>query len=260
MKTYSILVVIFVLTLVQGDETEREVIDVEGAKKFLQDDQVTVKIVQELLNLNFNPEVKALMHMIFNQLLIVRWLFSHDEVELRAMPQFPQLEFDRIVNSLATSDEKSAFKLESSILTKEIADSINPVFSTNYSGGVLTLEDQIENLATVLPPEEMISPLRFGTVHTLVSEFLGTLMLSHSEAFSVFGEDKVSFSKEYWSNILRAYPAEDRTYLGKFNALFIILRFSLQTLAQVRLMRVETHPRLTNIEKKLDSVLSKLKG
>ena len=87
MKTYSILVVVFVLTLVQGDETEREVIDVEGAKKFLQDDQVTVKIVQELLNLNFNPEVKALMHMIFNQLLIVRWLFSHEKVELRAIPQ-----------------------------------------------------------------------------------------------------------------------------------------------------------------------------
>ena len=52
-----ILVVLFVLTLVQGEETEREVIDVEVAKKFHQDDQVTVKIVQELLNLNFNPEV-----------------------------------------------------------------------------------------------------------------------------------------------------------------------------------------------------------
>ena len=89
MRTNLILVVIFVLTLVQGEETEREVIDVEVAKKFLQDDQVTVKIVQELLNLNFNPEVKALMHMIFNQLLIVRWLFSHEKVELRAMPQFP---------------------------------------------------------------------------------------------------------------------------------------------------------------------------
>ena len=243
----------------KGDETEREVIDVEGAKKFLQNDQVTVKIVQELLNLNFNPEVKALMHMIFNQLLIVRWLFSHDEVELRAMPSFPQLEFDRIVNSLATSNEKSAFQLESNILTTEIADSINPAFSTNYSGGVLTLEGQIEDLATVLPDEEIISPLRLGTVHTLVSEFLGTLMLSQSEAFSVFGEDKVSFSKEYWANILRAYPAEDRTYLGNFNALFIILRFSLQTLAQVRLMRVETHPRLTVIERKLESVLNKLK-
>merc|ERR1711895_376031 len=196
------------------------------------------------------------MHMIFNQLLIVRWLFSHEKVELRAMPQ---LEFDRIVDSVATSDEKSAFQLESNILTTEIADSINPAFSTNYSGGVQTLEGQNEDLATVLPDEEIISPLRMGTVHTLVSEFLGTLMLSHSEAFSVFGEDKVSFSKEYWSNILRAYPAEDRTYLGNFNALFIILRLSLQTLAQVRLMRVETHPRLTVIERKLESVLNKLK-
>ena len=259
MRTYSILVVIFVLTLVQGNETEREVIDVEGAKKFLQDDQVTVKIVQELLNLNFNPEVKALMHMIFNQLLIVRWLFSHDKVELRAMPQFPQLEFGRILDSFATSDEKSAFQLESNILTTEIADFINPAFSTNYSGGVQTLEGQTEDLATVLPDEEIISPLRMGTVHTLVSEFLGTLMLSQSKVFSVFGEDKVSFSKEYWANILRAYPAEDRTYLGNFNALFIILRFSLQTLAQVRLMRVETHPRLTIIERKLESVLNKLK-
>ena len=57
MRTNLILVVLFVLTLVQGEETEREVIDVEVAKKFLQDDQVTVKIVQELLNLNFSPEV-----------------------------------------------------------------------------------------------------------------------------------------------------------------------------------------------------------
>lgn len=46
MRTNLILVVIFVLTLVQGEETEREVIDVEVAKKLLQDDQVTVKIVK----------------------------------------------------------------------------------------------------------------------------------------------------------------------------------------------------------------------
>ena len=73
MEIYSILVVIFVLTFVQGDETELGIIDAEGAKKFLQNDEVTVKIVQELLNLNFNSEVKAIMHMMFNHLLIVRW-------------------------------------------------------------------------------------------------------------------------------------------------------------------------------------------
>ena len=58
---------------------------------------------------------------------------------------------------------------------------------------------------------------------------------------------------------MRAYPAGDRKYLGNSNALFFILRLSLQTLAQVRLMRVETHPRLTVIERKLESVLNKLK-
>ena len=114
-------------------------------------------------------------------------------------------------------------------------------------------------MATVLLDEEIISPLRMGTIHTLVSEFLGTLMLSQSKVFSVFSEDKISFSKKYWTNILRAYPAGDRKYLGNFNALFFVLRLSLQTMAQVRLMRVETHPRLTLIERRLESILNLLK-
>ena len=84
-------------------------------------------------------------------------------------------------------------------------------------------------------------------------------MLSQSKVFSVFSEDKISFSKKYWANILRAYQAGDRKYLGNFNALFFILRLSLQTLAQVRLMRVETHPRLTLIERRLESVLNLIK-
>ena len=79
-------------------------------------------------------------------------------------------------------------------------------------------------------------------------------MLSQSKVFSVFSEDKVSFSKEYWANILRAYPAGDRKYLGNFNALFFILRITLQMMAQVRLMRVKTHPKLILIERRLESI------
>ena len=193
MRINLILVSLFVLNFVRGDTTEREVIDEEVARKLLQDDQITVRIVQELLKLNFNPEVLALMHLLFNQLLVVRQLFSHEKVQLRAMPQFPQLEFDRIIDSLASSDEKSAFQLEHNILITEIADSFNSAFTTNYSGCAQTKEGQNEDLATVLPDEEIISPFRIGTVHTLVSEFLGTLMLSQSKVFSVFSEDKVSF-------------------------------------------------------------------
>ena len=248
------MVGLIVFTFVRGETTERADIDEEEAKKLLQEDQITVKIVQELLKLNFNPEVLALMHLLFNQLLVVRQLFSHEKVQLQAMPQFPQLEFQRIKASLISSEEKSAFQLDHDILTTEIADSINTAFATNYNGGDQISTGQNEALATVLPDEEVLSPFRIGTVHTLVSEFLGTLMLSQSKVFSVFSEDKVSFSKEYWANILRAYPAENRKYLGNFNALFFILRINLQMMAQVRLMRVETHPKLILIEKRLESI------
>ena len=135
-----------------------------------------------------------------------------------------------------------------------MADSINTAFATNYEGGGQIRTGQNEALATVLPDEEVLSPLRIGTVNTLVSQFLGTLMLSESDAFSVFSEDKISFSKEYWAQILRAYPADNRKYLGKFNALFLILRTNLQVLAQLRLMRVQTQPKLVIIEERLEHI------
>ena len=80
MKANLIMVGLILLTFVRGETTERPEIDEEEAKKLLQEDQITVKIVQELLKLNFNPEVLALMHLLFNQLLVVRQLFSHEKV------------------------------------------------------------------------------------------------------------------------------------------------------------------------------------
>ena len=241
MKANLIMVGLILLTFVRGETTESSEISEEDAKKLLQEDQITVKIVEELLRLNFNPEVLALMHLLFNQLLVVRQLFSHEKVQLQAMPQFPQLEFQRILASLNSSEEKSAFQLDHDIIKAEIADSINTAFATNYNGGGQIRTGQNEALATVLPDEEVLSPLRIGTVHTLVSQFLGTLMLSESKVFGVFSEDKVSFSKDYLALILRAFLAESRKYLGKFNELFLILRI------------VETHPKLILIEKGLES-------
>ena len=171
MKVNLIMVSLILLTFVRGETTERADLDEEEAKKLLQEDQITVKIVQELLKLNLNPEVLALMHLLFNQLLVVRQLFSHEKVQLQAMPQFPQLEFQRILASHISSEEKSAFQLDHDIITTEIADSINTAFATNYNGGGQIRTGQNEALATVLPDEEVLSPFRIGTVHTLVSNF-----------------------------------------------------------------------------------------
>ena len=86
MKANLIMVGLMLLIFVRGDTTESSEISEEDAKKLLQEDQITVKIVEELLSLNFNPEVRALMHLLFNQLLVVRLLFSHEKVQLQAMP------------------------------------------------------------------------------------------------------------------------------------------------------------------------------
>ena len=67
MKANLIMVSLILLTFIRGETTERPEINEEEAKKLLQDDQITVKIVEELLRLNFNPEVLALMHLLFNQ-------------------------------------------------------------------------------------------------------------------------------------------------------------------------------------------------
>ena len=193
MKVNFILVGLIFLALVRGDTTEEpesSETSEEKAKKLLQEDDITLKIVEELVKLKWSPEVLALMHLIFNQLLVARQLFSHESVQLQAMPQFPQLEFDKINETLSSTEEQTAFKLEHDLINTEIANSINAAFKTTYEGGGLIKPGQLESLATILPNEEVISPLRT----TLISQFLGTLMLSNSNAFGVFDEDKISYS------------------------------------------------------------------
>ena len=101
---------------------------------------------------------------------------------------------------------------------------------------------EVESLNNLLPAEELISPLRKGSIHTLLSQFLGTLMIGDSDAFSIFDDDKVSFNKGYWKELLKANPQADRSYLGKKNGLFFILRTALQGLAKVRLLRANISP------------------
>ena len=48
---------------------------VEKAKEFLKEDKVTLKRVKNLFQLNFNPELKALMHLLLNNLLVTPCLF-----------------------------------------------------------------------------------------------------------------------------------------------------------------------------------------
>ena len=207
MKIIFSLLGLICVALVSGDTAEGETEDldtnwVEKAKKFLQEDEITLKIVEEFEKLRFNPELKALMHLLLNQLLVSRQLFGHGRENLQKMPQFPQLEYERNLETLSSPEKQEAFKLEPEMINTEIASSINVAFETTYTGGDKVIKGEVESLDSILPTEEVISPLRVGTINTLVSQLLGTLMMADTDAFAIFSEDKISFSKDHWMQIL----------------------------------------------------------
>ena len=119
-------------------------------------------------------------------------------------------------------------------------------------------KDEVKSLDNILPTEELISPLRKSSVHTSVSQFLGALMLGDLDAFALFDDDKVSFHRDYWKQLLKAYPEDDRSYLGQENTLFLILRTGVQILAQVRLMRTQVSPKLGTLEQQIENIHSSL--
>ena len=147
---------------VLDEEGETEVLDttlVEKARKILQEDEITLKIVEEFVKLKFNPEVKSLMHLLLNQLLVSRQLFGHGTENLQKMPQFPQLEYDKILETLDSLEKQEAFKLKQEQINTEIAGYINLAFDTTYTGGNIVTKCEIESLDSILPIEEFISPL-----------------------------------------------------------------------------------------------------
>ena len=104
----------------------------------------------------------------------------------------------------------------------------------------------------MLSLDEILSPFRRQTVHTLLSRFLGTLELAQGHSFDYYSDDKVTFNIEYWKDLLTVYTENDRQFLGQDTGLFLILRFVLQTLSQARLARMSADSKLTIIQSQVN--------
>ena len=91
--------------------------------------------MDKFFELNFNPELKAMMHLSLNHLLVARQLLAHNSDNLVKMPEFNQLEYDITLKALDTSEKKDAFKKEYEQISSEIANLIDVPFDTIYKGG-----------------------------------------------------------------------------------------------------------------------------
>ena len=91
-------------------------------------------------------------------------------------------------------------------------------------------------------------------MNTLIHRFLGVLELSGAETMSLYPGDDIDFSDKYWSNMLKIYSDTDRTFLGTDTALYLLLKISLQNLAQTRLFRIKATSTLLSLEEKINLI------
>ena len=150
MKVLFNLLGLFCIMVVCEESNEKETgtltpTSVERAKEYLQYNDITVQIVEKFFELNFNPELKALMHLSLNHLLVARQLLAHDSDNLVKMPEFNQLEYDTTLKALDTSEKKEAFKREYEQISSEIGSYINVPFDKSYAGGDLISSSEVES-------------------------------------------------------------------------------------------------------------------
>ena len=118
---------------------------VEKAKEYLKDDDITLQLVQKFFELNFNPELKAQMHLSLNHLLVARQVLAQNSDNLIKMPEFNQLEYDTTLKALDTSEKKEAFKREYEQISSQIGSYINVPFDTRYTGGDMIHSREVES-------------------------------------------------------------------------------------------------------------------
>ena len=75
---------------------------------------------------------------------------------------------------------------------------------------------------------------------------------------SKYPGDEIDFSKKYWSNMLKMYSSSNRKFLGTDTALFLILKLTLQNLAQTRLLRVKSTETFLDLEEKINFIYSNI--
>ena len=169
-----------------------------------------------------------------------------------------QQENEKLLNLLSTEEERQECKDEYASLSSEIAAAVNQEYDTQFDGGFVAKDTVTESIASLLTLDEIQSPLRVHTFNTLLHRFLGVLELSGLDTLSQYPGDNIDFSRKYWSDVLEMYSASDRNFLGTDTALFLVLKISLQNLAQTRLFRIKITSTLLSLEEKLNSIQNRV--
>ena len=204
------------------------------------------------------PQLKTMLHLSLNNLLLSNEIYASTDpqtsVSLPQVGDSVQLENEAILTVLNSEEERKQYREEYVTQAGQIASVVNSKYDTHFTGGYIANYSMTEPLSSLLKLTEIQSPLRVHTINTLIHRFLGVLELSETETMSLYPGDEIGFSSQYWSNLLKIYSDTDRTFLGTDTALFLLLKISLQNLAQTRLFRIKTTTTLLSLEQKINLI------
>ena len=158
-------------------EGQREIKPLDATlKEYLQSDTYTADILTSIIQLGLSNELKSLLHLSLNNLLITNSVFASSNVDnysnrfsLNQSPDIIQQELEARVlsehlDANGIKEFQDLYKAKSNIL----GQAINAKFGTNYDGGFFVSKSSNvkESLADLLSIEEIINPVRKVTVHT----------------------------------------------------------------------------------------------
>ena len=110
-----------------------------------------------------------------------------------------------MLTHLGSPEERDKYKKDYATLSNEIAAAVDHQYDTQFSGGKVTEANVEESIASLLTLDDLHSPLRVHTFNTLLHRFLGVLELSEVNSLDKYPEDKINFSRKYWTNMLKIY-------------------------------------------------------
>ena len=259
---------LFLLLCVALDSSNQdELITLEDKiKAHLERDSITKQLLAGIYSQPefVTPQFKTLLHLSLNNLLISNEIFASTDTEgSLGLPQAAdnvQQQNEMLLNLLNTDNERDKFQEEYASLTSEIASAVDQKYNTQFNGGFVANYTVTESIASLLTLDEIQTPLRVHSFNTLIHKFLGVLESSGLDTMSQYPGDNIDFSRQYWGNLLKIYGATDRSFLGTDTALFLVLKISLQNLAQTRLFRVKTTSTLLNLEEAITSIQTNLEN
>ena len=211
-----------------------------------------ISVIQEIYASN-NPGLLTMLQLSFSELFHNTQIWaspnSSNVYLIKPRSDALMLEGAKALKQAASEDEKGKLR---SLINNKIS-LLNRVFTSNEfqhlrAPNIVNQNSPKEDLVKLVDKDKIISSFRVETLHNILVEGCAMLELAEVSPFETFTSDQLIWTRDYWNFLTRAYGPQ-RSFLSRDKQIMNSVRFSLFSLIESRLHRVESR----NYQNTLDS-------